>query len=127
MTEPGDLPQLIGQELIEDCVEEGMSLDVLGKLKAFKVPKGVGRVSLVMMARRINQEDPSDGAYIPLPKKTINRINYIFLRTAMDVALDPAVRLAYFKELHDRLDGKSPQAVHLGDSEGGKLEITWRE
>lgn len=125
MTDPAsDLPLLIAQEITEDCVEEGMDLAALAKYSSFKVPKGVGRISLLLMARRINQE-PQEG-YIPVPKKTINRINYEFLRTAMDPELDAPTRLAYFKELHDRLDGKSPQAVHLGDSEGGKLEFTWR-
>lgn len=121
MTEPGALPLLIEQEITEDCQEEGMTLEALAEYKAFKVPKGVGRISLLLMARRINNE--GDSAL--KPKKTINRINYEFLQTAMTCA-DPSIRLAYFKEFHDRLDGKASQAVALTDPDGGKLEFSWR-
>lgn len=122
MTDPAsDLPLLIAQEITEDCVEEGMDLAALAKYSSFKVPKGVGRISLLLMARRINQE-PQDG-YIPVPKKTINRINYEFLKTAIS-AVDPSIRLAYFKEFHDRMDGKAAQSVALTDADGGKLPVS---
>ncbi len=118
MTEPGDLPLLIAQEITEDCEEIGMDLNDLAKYKAFKVPKGVGRISLLLMARRINQE----GVDAPVPKKAINRINYEFLKIAM-TCTDPSIRLAYFKEFHDRMDGKPGQSVALTDPEGNSVPV----
>lgn len=113
------LPAAFVEEITEDCVEGDMPLEAIAKLQSFKVPKGIGRASLVLMARRINHESAGD----PVPKKTINRINYEFLKTAIS-ATDPAVRLAYFKEFHDRLDGKAAQAVNLGNHEGKALTLT---
>lgn len=115
------LPRAFEDEIDEDAIEEGMTLEELAKAKAFKVPKGIARASLVLMARRINSEKPD----APEPKKTLNRINYRLLKAALECKEhETLLKIANF--VHDRLDGKAPQAVALTDADGGKLEITWR-
>lgn len=116
------LPRAFEDEIDEDAIEEGMTLEELAKAKAFKVPKGIARASLVLMARRINKEVSGDA---PEPKKTINRINYRLLKCGLHCT-DPEILLKIANFVHDRLDGKAPQAVALTDADGGKLEITWR-
>jgi len=32
--------------------------------------------------------------------------------------------IVWFKELADRMDGKAPQAVHIGDADGEKLSVS---
>lgn len=110
-------------EIDENADAEAMSQEALAKYKGFAVPKGLGRISLMLMSERIGKEDRASGVRAPEPKKTINRINYRFLKMLLDTPTDSPVFMAGFKELHDRLDGKAAQAVHLGGPDGGKLTL----
>lgn len=109
-------------EIDENADDEAMSQEALAKYKGFSVPKGLGRISLMLMSERIGKESLS-GDKPPEPKKTINRINYRFLKMLLITPTDSPVFMAGFKELHDRLDGKAAQAVNLGGPDGGKLTL----
>lgn len=117
-----DLPVVVDDEINEDAVESGMSFEALEKIRAVKVPKGVARLSMVRMSRWANEH-----GFEKKPKKTINRVNLGFFEIMLSGKLTPLEFLAYWKEMHDRLDGKAAQCVALTDPDGGKLEITWRE
>jgi len=114
-----DLPRVFEDEVDEDAIEEGMTLEELARAKAFKVPKGIARLSLVLMARRISLEQ---GENPPEPKKTINRINYRLLKAGTTCA-DPDVLLKIVNFMHDRLDGKASQAVAITGADGGAVII----
>jgi len=111
-------------EINEDATGEEMSQEALSKFKSFSVPKGLGRISLMLMSERIGKEKPlKEGEKHPEPKRTINRINYRFLKMLLNEPVNSPTFMAGFKELHDRLDGKAAQAVNLGGPDGGKLTL----
>mgnify|MGYP001578584241 CR=1 FL=1 len=113
-------------ELDEDEAP-GMTVEELAKnFKNFVIPKGFARTSFMLASKRYNDNMKLPEDKRALPKKVINRVHYQFIE-ALDKTKDPAQMLAGINFIHDRLDGKAPQAVNLGDHEGGKLEITWRE
>jgi hypothetical protein len=73
---------------------------------AILLKRGAARDSLAIMADCLaNGEGPG--------RRFIDQWNYNFLATFDDIKNDPPVFLAYFKELHDRIDGKAAQFVTI--------------
>ena len=89
--------------------------------KNMEVSKGRGRFLLLKMAARIELEpeftddEIKAGAKHPLPKNPIERGLYQFLKNCATGDKD------YIKELLDRLDGKAPQALEVGDPNGNPV------
>jgi hypothetical protein len=109
-----EIPAVLTESLDEDAIEtEGHTLEEVARMRNFKIPKGLARRSLALMAHRI-QNEPANGL-IRKPLKTINRINYAFLEMMMSGELPPKQFLLGFAILHDRLDGKAAQSLTIDD------------
>lgn len=95
----------------------GHSIEELSKIfTKYAVPKGLARTSLVIGFER---HSAGKGP----PKKAINRASYRFVQVMLDEKTDATTFLAFYKEFHDRMDGKAAQAVNLGNHEGGALTL----
>ncbi len=90
-------------------------VDLAQTFKDRGIKAGRGRWLLFAMADRIERET-GDGPH-PLPKNPIERAIYRFLKAC------ESGEIAYMKELFDRLDGKAPQALNIGDADGEKLAV----
>jgi hypothetical protein len=117
-----EIPAVLTESLDEDAIEtEGHTLEEVARMREFKIPKGLARRSLALMAHRI-QNEPANGL-IREPLKTINKINYRFLKLMIGGTLDAKEFMTGFCVLHDRLDGKAAQALNVGDQDGGPLLV----
>ncbi len=109
---------------LDESEAPGMTVEDLAKnFKNFTVPKGYARTSFMLASKRYNDNMKLPEDKRALPKKVLNRIHYQFIE-ALDKAKDPAQMLAGINFIHDRLDGKAPQALHLGDNEGNKIPVS---
>ena len=94
----------------------GHSVEELDKLMKIKAPKGVARLSMLIGFERHDLEKGP-------PKKSLNRASFYFAAVLLDDKTDPMVRLAYHKELFDRLDGKPSQAMEVTGKGGGAVKM----
>lgn len=106
-------------EIDEDSDKEAMTLEAISRFKSFTIPKGLARMSLMLMCERISKEKMD----APEPKKTLNRINYRFLKSMLDNDPKSPVFMQGLNALHDRLDGKPLQQTELTGADGGPVVI----
>lgn len=104
----------------DDPKDRNSFKEISERHKDAKIERGIARMSLAMMAEQFDQ-DATKGVFRN-PKKIINRLHYRLFELAATTG-DPKVLLDCINFIHDRLDGKSPQAIHLGDADGEKLAI----
>ena len=78
--------------------------------------RGAARDSLALMAECLDMGKQP-------PQGFLHRWNHRFLEMFEKIQNDPAMFLAYWKELHDRVDGKPRQAVELENQDGTSIRV----
>lgn len=107
----------------DDPKDRNSFKEIEAKWKTAKVPRGIARMSLAVMADEFDAafqrgEDVANRR----PKKIINFINHRMLVLAATTQ-DPKLFMECLNFIHDRFDGRAAQSVALTDPQGGALTV----